>query len=40
MMIRQLDYDGGRKILQIEAPWSEIEADYSDIVSEYAKGLI
>jgi FKBP-type peptidyl-prolyl cis-trans isomerase (trigger factor) len=37
MNITYVDDDGGKKVLQIEAPWSEIEADYNDIVSEYAK---
>jgi FKBP-type peptidyl-prolyl cis-trans isomerase (trigger factor) len=35
--ITQLDDDGGRKVLQIEAPWSEIESDYRDLVSQYTK---
>jgi trigger factor len=35
MKIAQLDDHGGRKVLQIEACWSEIEADYRDLVSRY-----
>jgi|WetSurSiteA1Bulk_404760.scaffolds.fasta_scaffold20278_2 FKBP-type peptidyl-prolyl cis-trans isomerase (trigger factor) len=37
MRITHRDDDGGKKVLQIEAPWSEIEAEYDDIVSEYVK---
>jgi FKBP-type peptidyl-prolyl cis-trans isomerase (trigger factor) len=37
MRMMQLDDDGGRKVLQIEASWSEIEADYRDLVAQYAK---
>ena len=37
MKIKQLDDDGGRKVLQVEADWAELAADYDDIVSEHAK---
>jgi len=37
MNITQLNDDGGRKVLQIEAPWSDIAADYQDLVTRYAK---
>jgi FKBP-type peptidyl-prolyl cis-trans isomerase (trigger factor) len=37
MNVTQLDDDGGRKVLQIEAPWSEILADYQAIVTQYAQ---
>jgi FKBP-type peptidyl-prolyl cis-trans isomerase (trigger factor) len=37
MKTRQLDEVGGRKTLQVEAPWSEIEADYCDLVERYSK---
>jgi FKBP-type peptidyl-prolyl cis-trans isomerase (trigger factor) len=37
MKVEQLDDTDGRKILQVEAPWAEIEADYRDLVSQYAK---
>jgi FKBP-type peptidyl-prolyl cis-trans isomerase (trigger factor) len=37
MRITHRDDDGGRKVLQIEASWSEIEADYRDLVSQYTK---
>jgi FKBP-type peptidyl-prolyl cis-trans isomerase (trigger factor) len=40
MRITQLDDDGGRKVLQIEASWSEIEADYRDLVSRYTKARL
>jgi FKBP-type peptidyl-prolyl cis-trans isomerase (trigger factor) len=35
--VEQLDDSHGRKVLQVEAPWAEIEADYRDLVSQYAK---
>jgi FKBP-type peptidyl-prolyl cis-trans isomerase (trigger factor) len=37
MKVKQSDDNDGRKVLQIEAPWAEIEADYRDLVSQYAK---
>jgi FKBP-type peptidyl-prolyl cis-trans isomerase (trigger factor) len=37
MKIAELDDNDGMKVLQIEAPWAEIEADYRDLVSQYAK---
>ena len=37
MKITQLDDDGGRKILQVEAEWDEIATDYEDIVDDYIK---
>ena len=37
MKITPLDDDKGRKVLQIEADWSELAADYDDIVAGYAK---
>ena len=37
MKIKQLDDDGGRKVLQVEADWAELATDYDDIVSGYAK---
>ncbi len=36
MKIRQLNDDGGRKVLQIEADWAGLVADYDDIVAAYA----
>jgi FKBP-type peptidyl-prolyl cis-trans isomerase (trigger factor) len=36
MKVEQLDDEDGRKVLQIEAPWPEVAADYEDIVSAYA----
>jgi FKBP-type peptidyl-prolyl cis-trans isomerase (trigger factor) len=36
MKVDQLDDNDGRRVLQIEAPWAEIEADYRDLVSQYA----
>jgi FKBP-type peptidyl-prolyl cis-trans isomerase (trigger factor) len=38
--VEQLDDHDGRKVLQIEAPWAEIEADYRDLVSHYAKAQV
>jgi len=37
MNVRQLEDDGGRKVLQIDVPWAEIAADYQDLVARYAK---
>jgi FKBP-type peptidyl-prolyl cis-trans isomerase (trigger factor) len=37
MKVKQSDDNDGRKVLQIEAPWAEMEADYRDLVSQYAK---
>jgi FKBP-type peptidyl-prolyl cis-trans isomerase (trigger factor) len=37
MRITHRGDDGGRKVLQVEASWSEIEADYRDLVSQYTK---
>ncbi len=37
MRIAQLDDDGGRKVLNIEADWSELARDYDDIVAGYSK---
>ncbi len=36
MKIRQLNDDGGRKILRVEADWAGLAADYNDIVTAYA----
>jgi FKBP-type peptidyl-prolyl cis-trans isomerase (trigger factor) len=33
----QLGDNNERKVLQIEAPWAEIEADYRDLVSQYTQ---
>ena len=37
MKIKQLDDDGGRKVLQVAADWAELATDYEDIVSECAR---
>ena len=37
MKVKQIDDDGGRRVLQIEADWSEIAEDYEDIVVAYKK---
>lgn len=37
MKITQLDDNDGKKVIQIEASWPEIEADYRDIVSGYSR---
>ncbi len=37
MKITQLGGDGGRRVLQVEADWSELAADYDDIVVAYAR---
>jgi FKBP-type peptidyl-prolyl cis-trans isomerase (trigger factor) len=37
MKIEQLDDDGGRKVLQVEADWPELSDDYDSIVAEYSK---
>jgi FKBP-type peptidyl-prolyl cis-trans isomerase (trigger factor) len=37
MKITRLDDDAGRKVLQAEADWTELVADYDDIVSAYAQ---
>jgi FKBP-type peptidyl-prolyl cis-trans isomerase (trigger factor) len=37
MKITPLDDDNGRKVLQIEADWSELVPDYDDIVAGYSK---
>ena len=37
MKITRLDDDGGRKVLQAEAEWAGIAADYDDIVSAYSR---
>lgn len=36
MKIFRLEDNGGRKVIRFETLWSEIEADYQDIVSRYA----
>ena len=36
MKITPADNDSGRKVLQIEADWTELSADYEDIVAGYA----
>ena len=36
MKITPADNDSGRKVLQIEADWAELSADYDDILSGYA----
>lgn len=40
MKITQLDDDGWRKVLRVEAPWSEIAADYQDVVTRYARARL
>lgn len=37
MKWEQQDNDDGQRLLTIEAPWSELAADYTDIVARYAK---
>jgi FKBP-type peptidyl-prolyl cis-trans isomerase (trigger factor) len=37
MKMTQLDDDDGKRVLRIEGPWPEIEVDYRDLVSRYAK---
>lgn len=37
MKITPLDDESGRKVLQVEAAWSEISADYDNIVAAYAR---
>ena len=37
MKVKHMDDDGGRRVLQIEADWSEIAEDYEDIVVAYKK---
>ena len=37
MRITHGDDDNGRKTLSVEADWTQLAADYDDIVSEYAK---
>ncbi len=37
MKTTQFDDDGGRRVLQAEADWTELAADYDDIVSAYAQ---
>jgi FKBP-type peptidyl-prolyl cis-trans isomerase (trigger factor) len=37
MKVTRLDDDGAKMVLQIEAPWSEIMADYHDLLAQYAK---
>jgi FKBP-type peptidyl-prolyl cis-trans isomerase (trigger factor) len=37
MKTTQLDDDSEKKVLEIEAPWSEIEADYEELMARYAK---
>ena len=37
MKITPSDNDSGRRVLQIEAAWDEIESDYSDIVHKYSQ---
>jgi len=37
MNIAQVDDEDERKVLEIEASWSEIAADYEDLVARYAK---
>lgn len=37
MRITHEDDDGERKTLRIEAPWSDIAADYQDLVARYAR---
>jgi trigger factor len=37
MKIMQLDDSDGKKVFKIEVSWPEIDADYRDIVSQYAK---
>lgn len=37
MKITPLDDDNGRKVLHVEADWSELAVDYDDIVAGYAK---
>jgi FKBP-type peptidyl-prolyl cis-trans isomerase (trigger factor) len=37
VQVAHLEDDRERKVLQIEAPWPEIAADYEDLVARYAK---
>ena len=37
MKTAKLDDEKGKKALQVEVDWSELAADYDDLVSEYAK---
>ena len=37
MQIVLLDNDGEKRVIRVETPWAELAADYSDIVSAYAK---
>jgi FKBP-type peptidyl-prolyl cis-trans isomerase (trigger factor) len=37
MKIKQLDDDGERKVLQVEADWPELSDDYDSIVAAYSK---
>ena len=37
MKTTRLDDDGGKKVLQAEADWAELAADYDDIISAYAQ---
>jgi FKBP-type peptidyl-prolyl cis-trans isomerase (trigger factor) len=37
MNITHLQDDGARKVLRVDAPWSEIADDYKDLVARYAK---
>jgi FKBP-type peptidyl-prolyl cis-trans isomerase (trigger factor) len=37
MKIKHMDDDGARRVLRIEADWSEIAEDYEDIVAAYKK---
>jgi FKBP-type peptidyl-prolyl cis-trans isomerase (trigger factor) len=37
MKVKHIDDDGGRRVLRIEADWSEIADDYEDIIVAYKK---
>ncbi len=37
MKITRLEDSGDRKVLYIEAPWSEIETDYQDVLARYTR---
>ena len=37
MKVEISDLDGGRKQVRIEADWRDVEPDYEDLLSEYAK---
>jgi FKBP-type peptidyl-prolyl cis-trans isomerase (trigger factor) len=40
MNIMRVGDDGGRKVLQVEADWSELVTDYDDIVAGYSRARL